>query len=127
MAPPRTRHIEDPAKRGSDSLLDAKIKDHISQQPRNTPQNRAQSLDLSISLSRITESGNAHAQIESPTHSVNGDESDPASATAPSFPSVYGPPGSATRSAVIGHPNERSDFDEDTADEVARVISNLGL
>lgn len=96
-------------------------------QPRSTPQNRAQSLDLSISLSRITESANAQ-QLDSPTHSVNGgDESDPASATAPSFPSVYGPPGSATRSAVIGHPNERSDFDEDTADEVARVISNLGL
>ncbi|RDB29615.1 Meiotically up-regulated gene 60 protein [Hypsizygus marmoreus] len=126
--PHRTRHSEDAIKRGSDSLLEAKIKEQISK-PRSL-QNRAQSLDLTFSLSRITESASKFPPPESPTTSTGdtGGNSSPTSATAPSFPSVYGPPMSA-RSAVIGSSNQRSDraLDEEAINEVSRVISNLGL
>ncbi|KAJ7107666.1 cytoplasmic protein [Mycena crocata] len=120
--PHRTRHTEDALKRGSDSLLEAKLKEQISK-PRSL-QNRAQSLDLTYSLSRITESSSRLPPPESPTTSTGetGGNSSPTSATAPSFPSVYG--SSISRSAVIGTAIQRPDLD---AEEVSRVISNLGL
>lgn len=125
--PHRTRHADDALKRGSDSLLEAKLKEQISK-PRSL-QNRAQSLDLTFSLSRITESSR-HPGPESPTTSTGdtGGNSSPTSATAPSFPSVYGPPMSA-RSAVIGTSAQRSGrvLDDEAVEEVSRVISNLGL
>ncbi|KAJ6604416.1 cytoplasmic protein [Mycena vulgaris] len=118
--PHRTRHTEDALKRGSDSLLEAKLKEQISK-PRSL-QNRAQSLDLTYSLSRITESSSRLPPPESPTTSTGetGGNSSPTSATAPSFPSVYG--SSISRSAVIG--TQRNELD---VEEVSRVISNLGL
>ncbi|KAJ7139889.1 hypothetical protein C8R44DRAFT_606260 [Mycena epipterygia] len=120
--PHRTRHTEDALKRGSDSLLEAKLKEQISK-PRSL-QNRAQSLDLTYSLSRITESSSRLPPPESPTTSTGetGGNSSPTSATAPSFPSVYG--SSISRSAVIGTAIQRTDLD---VEEVSRVISNLGL
>ncbi|KAJ6627168.1 hypothetical protein B0H10DRAFT_423110 [Mycena sp. CBHHK59/15] len=120
--PHRTRHTEDALKRGSDSLLEAKLKEQISK-PRSL-QNRAQSLDLTYSLSRITESSSRLPPPESPTTSTGetGGNSSPTSATAPSFPSVYG--SSIARSAVIGTSIQRPDLD---VEEVSRVISNLGL
>ncbi|KAJ6519587.1 cytoplasmic protein [Mycena sanguinolenta] len=118
----RTRHTEDSIKRGSDSLLEAKLKDQISK-PRSL-QNRAQSLDLTYSLSRITESSSRLPPPESPTTSTGetGGNSSPTSVTAPSFPSVYGT--SISRSAVIGAAIQRPELD---VEEVSRVISNLGL
>lgn len=125
--PNRTRH-GDGLKRGSDSLLEAKMKEQISK-PR-TLQNRAQSLDLTSSLSRITESSSRLPPPESPTTSTGdtGGNSSPTSVTAPSFPSVYGPPMSG-RSAVVGTPAQRSGrvIDDEAINEVSRVISNLGL
>ncbi|KAF9229657.1 cytoplasmic protein [Gyrodon lividus] len=122
----RTRNTEDVLKRGSDSLLESKIKEQISK-PRSL-QNRAQSLDLTYSLSRITEGSSRFPPPESPTTSTGGGtggNSSPTSATAPSFPSVYGP----RSSAVIGSSAQRSArvIDEDVVDEVSRVMSNLGL
>ncbi|KAJ7630704.1 hypothetical protein FB45DRAFT_1003704 [Roridomyces roridus] len=123
--PHRTKHTEDALKRGSDSLLEAKLKEQISK-PRSL-QNRAQSLDLTYSLSRITESSSRLPPPDSPTTSTgeNGDSS-PTSVTAPSFPSVYGNSGSGSisRSAVIGTAIQRPDLG---VEEVSRVISNLGL
>ncbi|KAK7058265.1 hypothetical protein VNI00_001896 [Paramarasmius palmivorus] len=123
--PSRTRHVEDAVKRGSDSLLEAKLKEQISK-PRSLG-NRAQSLDLTYSLSKITESSSGLVMPESPVESVgeNGGNSSPTSATAPSFPSVYG-----SRPAVIGSSAQRSArvLDEDEAtDDVVRVMHNLGL
>ncbi|KAG6885949.1 hypothetical protein C0993_007451 [Termitomyces sp. T159_Od127] len=127
--PHRTRHsTEDAIKRGSDSLLESKLKEQITK-PRSL-QNRAQSLDLTFSLSRITES-TSKLPPDSPTTSTGdtGGNSSPSSATAPSFPSVYAPP-SAGRPAAIGtsvaHRSDRT-LDDDSIDEVSRVISNLGL
>ncbi|EIW86517.1 cytoplasmic protein [Coniophora puteana RWD-64-598 SS2] len=121
----RARHTEDALKRGSDSLLESKIKDHVNK-PRSL-QNRAQSLDLTHSLSRFTEPSSRLPQPESPTTSTGGTggNSSPTSASAPSFPSVYGP----RSSAVIGTSSQRSSRiqDDETADEVSRVMSNLGL
>ncbi|KIK26530.1 hypothetical protein PISMIDRAFT_28436 [Pisolithus microcarpus 441] len=89
-------------------------------------QNRAQSLDLTYSLSRLTDSSARLPAPESPTTSTGGTggNSSPTSATAPSFPSVYGP------RSVIGSSaqrNARVRDSEDVTDEVSRVISNLGL
>lgn len=122
----RTRNTEDALKRGSDSLLESKIKEQISK-PRSL-QNRAQSLDLTYSLSRITEGSSRLQPPESPTTSTGGGtggNSSPTSATAPSFPSVYGP----RASAVTGSSAQRSArvMDEEVVDEVSRVMSNLGL
>jgi hypothetical protein len=123
----RQRNTEDALKRGSDSLLESKIKEQISK-PRSL-QNRAQSLDLTYSLSRITEASNRLPPPESPTTSTGGgtgENSSPTSATAPSFPSVYGP----RSSAVIGSSSQRAALrseDDVVDDEVSRVMSNLGL
>ena len=103
--------------------------------------NRAQSLDLTFSLTRISEAprGSGLSRPESPDTSVTGTgtggTSSPTSATAPLFPSVYGPPG-GSRSAVTGASGSglgghmgRSGMglDEDPVYDVSRVISNLGL
>jgi len=129
--PHRSRHSQDAIKRGSDSLLEAKLKEQITKQPRSM-NNRAQSLDLTYSLSRITESGSGFQPPDSPTTSTGGTggNSSPNSATAPSFPSVYGPPLSARSSAVFGSTTTQSRgsaLDDEAVDEVSRVISNLGL
>ncbi|KAH9487156.1 Meiotically up-regulated gene 60 protein [Psilocybe cubensis] len=127
--PHRSRHSQDAIKRGSDSLLEAKIKEQATKQPRSL-NNRAQSLDLRYSLSKIAESGSSNAVPESPTTSTGGTggNSSPNSPTAPSFPSVYGPPLSARSSGVFGQPAQtRPTLDDDGVDEVSRVISNLGL
>ena len=119
--------------------MEAKLKEQVTKQPRSL-NNRAQSLDLTYSLSRITESGSTFPPPpESPT-SGTGDNSSPNSVTAPSFPSVYGPPLSTRSSGVFGasmrrqgatvrtHDDDDDDDDDDDAvDEVSRVISNLGL
>ncbi|KAI0757224.1 cytoplasmic protein [Daedaleopsis nitida] len=140
--PHRTHHTaEDALKRGSDSLLEAKLKDQLTK-PRSLT-NRAQSLDLTFSLTRISEAprGSGLSRPDSPDTSVTGTgtggTSSPSSASAPLFPSVYGPPG-GSRGAVAGvsgsglgqHPMGRSSLglDEDpVVDDVSRVISNLGL
>ncbi|KAF8922320.1 cytoplasmic protein [Mucidula mucida] len=119
--PSRTRTTEDALKRGSDSLLEAKLKEQISSSKPRSLSNRAQSLDLSMSLSRITESTGLPPP-GSPTNSTGGNSS-PTSATAPSFPSVYGPPMSS-RSAVIGSGRA---YDDEVDVEASRMISNLGL
>lgn len=120
----RSRHKEDPAKRGSDSLLEAKIKEQISK-PRSLT-NRAQSLDLTFSLSRISEQS-SRLPPPSPTASATdtGATSSPTSGSAPSFPSVYGPPSSLN--PVIGAHRLPQQTDATVEDEVARVISNLRL
>ena len=129
--PSRTRHTDDAMKRGSDSLLESKLKDTLSK-PRSLT-NRAQSLDLTFSLSRITEAarqGSGLSRPDSPdisTGETGG--SSPTSATVPSFPSVYGPP---MTSRSVGGSNSHGSrsgmiLDDDAVDEVSRVISNLGL
>ncbi|KAH8120635.1 cytoplasmic protein [Phellopilus nigrolimitatus] len=134
----RTRQTEEPFKRGSDSLLQEKIKEKLNK-PRSL-QNRAQSLDLTFSLARISEATSA-LPPDSPTTSIpDEDLSRPASATAPSFPSVYGPPVTAANTAMNAgmsiplrtsslHAGSRSAriLDDESVDEVSRVISNLGL
>ncbi|KAI0359181.1 cytoplasmic protein [Trametes cingulata] len=137
----RTHTAEDAIKRGSDSLLESKLKDQLTK-PRSLT-NRAQSLDLTFSLSRISEAPRSGlSRPESPETSLGGTgtggTSSPSSATAPLFPSVYGPPAGA-RGTVVGgqgpalgaggHPMGRSGLglEEDPVDEVSRVISNLGL
>lgn len=127
----RTHQSEEAIKRGSDSLLQEKIKEKLNK-PRSV-QNRAQSLDLTFQLSRITEAGTG--QPESPTTSIPEDDvSRPTSATLPSFPSVYGPPGTA--GASMGMPLRASTLqasrtarilDDESVEEVNRVMSNLGL
>ncbi|KAH8100546.1 cytoplasmic protein [Cristinia sonorae] len=122
--PARTRQSDDSLKRGSDSLLESKLKDSIAK-PRSLT-NRAQSLDLTYSLSRITEgaSRSGLSRPDSPENSV-GDTggSSPTSLSNPSFPSVYSPlssrSGPKARAGVL--------MDDEGVDEVSRVISNLGL
>lgn len=138
----RVRHLEDSYKRGSDSLLEAKLKEKFSK-PRSL-QNRAQSLDLTYSLSKITEA--AHPP-DSPTPSIPDDilPSEPPSATQPSFPSVYDRPPMyanlaqqnmqhpavvpAMRGQSSLHSSSRAArvLDDESVEEVSRVISNLGL
>ncbi|KAI0085625.1 cytoplasmic protein [Irpex rosettiformis] len=129
--PIRARQSEDALKRGSDSLLEAKLKDHLSQ-PRSL-NNRAQSLDLTMSLSRINE-GSRLSRADSPENSITETGgSSPTSINVPSFPSVYASPspvanrsaapsahGSIGRSSGLPH-------DEEAIEEVSRVISTLGL
>ncbi|KAI0271529.1 hypothetical protein BC834DRAFT_447963 [Gloeopeniophorella convolvens] len=115
-------------KRGSDPLLEAKLKDQVTK-PRSLT-NRAQSLDLTLSLSRIAEGSSRYPPPDSPTNSVGdtGPSSSPTSTTAPSFPNVYasgrppigpGTPQSMRRGGRL--------LDDEAVDEVSRVISNLGL
>ncbi|KAF8640963.1 hypothetical protein AX17_000609 [Amanita inopinata Kibby_2008] len=123
----RARQSDDASKRGSDSLLEAKLKEQVFK-PRSLT-NRAQSLDLTMSFSRIAAESSSNPVPESPTSTGDtGNNSSPTSATAPSFPSLYGPSVSS-RTAVIGSSSQRMGrmVDEEDLDEVSRVISNLGL
>ncbi|KAI0307582.1 cytoplasmic protein [Multifurca ochricompacta] len=114
--------------RGSDPLSEAKFKDQVGK-PRSLT-NRAQSLDLTLSLSRIAEGSSRYPPPDSPTNSVGdtGPSSSPTSATAPSFPNVYASgrppigPGTPQSMRRGGHL-----LDNEAVDEVSRVISNLGL
>jgi hypothetical protein len=123
--PSRTKHTDDALKRGSDSLLEAKLKEQIGK-PRSLT-NRAQSLDLTKSFSRLTgDSSSSMLPPESPTTST-GDTGGNSSPTSVSFPSVYDPTMSS-RTAVIGSSAQLgSAADVEDIDEVSRVISNLGL
>ncbi|EIN13575.1 cytoplasmic protein [Punctularia strigosozonata HHB-11173 SS5] len=127
----RHSHSEDALKRGSDSLLESKIKSDKFGKPR-TIQNRAQSLDLTttMSLSRITESSSIQPP-DSPTTSNGDDNGSPTSMTAPSFPSVYGQPMSQRSSLNSGAQQSIRRggrvLDDEAVEEVSRVISNLGL
>ncbi|VDB84505.1 unnamed protein product [Peniophora sp. CBMAI 1063] len=113
----------DEDKRVSDSHLESRI-GQLSK-PRSLS-NRAQSLDLTYSLSRITEGSSRYPlPPDSPTNSIGERSSSPASATAPSFPSVYGPTG-AGRTPIGAHRGVRS-LDDESVEEVSRVMSNLGL
>ncbi|KAI0786027.1 hypothetical protein C8Q75DRAFT_808815 [Abortiporus biennis] len=135
--PNRTRQADDALKRGSDSLLEAKLKDSLTK-PRSLT-NRAQSLDLTFSLSRITETSSRSglSRPESPENSVDETGgSSPTSATTPSFPSVYGPPSSSSsRSGGVSGSSSNPygvvrtgiTLDDESVNEVSRVISNLGL
>lgn len=116
-------HRLDEDKRVSDSHLESRIGQLA--KPRSLS-NRAQSLDLTYSLSRITEGTSRYPlPPDSPTNSIGERSSSPASATAPSFPSVYGPTG-AGRTPIGAHRGVRS-LDDESVEEVSRVISNLGL
>ncbi|KAF8350277.1 cytoplasmic protein [Amanita rubescens] len=123
--PSRTKHTDDALKRGSDSLLEAKLKEQIGK-PRSLT-NRAQSLDLTKSFSRLTgDSSSSMLPPESPTTST-GDTGGNSSPTSVSFPSVYDPTMSS-RTAVVGSSAQLgSAADVGDIDEVSRVISNLGL
>ncbi|KZO94984.1 hypothetical protein CALVIDRAFT_565105 [Calocera viscosa TUFC12733] len=75
---------DDAVKRGSDSLLEAKLKDYVNK-PRSLT-NRAQSLDMS-SLASISRSGSTTTvRASSPSGSITN--STPPSASTPYFPSV---------------------------------------
>ena len=132
----RARHADEPFKRGSDSLLESKIKEKL-HKPR-TMQNRAQSLDLTFSLSRITEASSYLP--ESPTASTYEEgNSSPTSATAPSFPSVYAPPANVSSAAspwantnsglssLHAHGRGARIIDEESAEEISRAISHLSM
>lgn len=125
----RVRQAEDALKRGSDSLLEAKLKEQYSK-PRSLT-NRAQSLDLTMSLTRISEASSRLSRPESPeTSLLETGGSSPTSATAPSFPSVYASPiGSRSQPASAHNTIGRSGLvaDDEAVEEVSRVISNLGL
>ena len=127
MPTARTRQSDDSLKRGSDSLLEAKLKDHLSK-PRSLT-NRAQSLDLTMSLSRITESSRLSRPESPETSLTETGGSSPTSVTAPSFPSVYASPitrsGAPSAHGSIGRSGIA--LDEESVEEVSRVISNLGL
>ncbi|KZS96150.1 cytoplasmic protein [Sistotremastrum niveocremeum HHB9708] len=123
----RTRQTEDVLKRGSDSLLEAKIKEQITK-PRSLTA-RAQSLDLTYSLSRITEQTSRLSPPESPTNSTygTGGEGSPTLLSTPSFPSVYGPPGTGIMS-TRPFPSQRAGrFDPEAIEEVAGAVSNMRL
>lgn len=129
----RSRHSEDAIKRGSDSLLESKLRDTLSH-PRSIS-NRAQSLDLTHSLSRITE-GSAAARSasggsDSPTETeFTATSNSPSSGTTPLFPSVYpNAPVSNRGSGAPGTPQSmrRGPTLDEEVQEVSRVISNLGL
>jgi hypothetical protein len=128
--PIRARQSEDALKRGSDSLLEAKLKDQLSK-PRSL-NNRAQSLDLTMSLSRITEASRLSRPDSPETSIAETGGSSPTSINMPSFPSVYASPSPvANRSAApsVHGSIGRSGLvlDEEAVEEVSRVISNLGL
>jgi len=108
-----------------DSLLESKLKDHLSK-PRALS-NRAQSLDLTFSSSKITEASR-YPPPDSPTTLIGdtGPTSTPPSVTAPSFPSVYGPP-KANRSPVMSSRSHRPQYVDDGVDDVTRVIRSRAL
>ncbi|KAF9014931.1 cytoplasmic protein [Cyathus striatus] len=118
--PHRTRHSEDAMKRGSDSSLEAKLMGQQSLTKPRSLQNRAQSLDLTMSLARVAESP-ASLNLgppDSPTLSGcdTGGDSSPSSLT---FPSVYAQPSMASSR---GHSSESP-----PTEEITRAFSNFGL
>jgi hypothetical protein len=131
LQPPRP--VDDSFKRGSDSLLESKLKERsVYSKPRSLT-NRAQSLDLT-SLSR---SGSINTISEALKGSADEEEEDlalgnlippspPASATIPSFPSVYGPPLLSKQKPTTGRPRPLIEDPYDV-EEVSRVISQIKL
>lgn len=125
--PKRAKHNDD-SKRGSDSLLEAKIKDNVATTKSRSLTNRAQSLDLTYSLSRVTGASSRLPPPESPDdseeHTPGNSSATSSRAPSISFPSVY-----AGSSISGGAPVKRPEpvLDDDVVEEVSRVISNLGL
>ena len=113
--------------RASDPAFEQRLKDS-GLKPRSLT-NRAQSLDLTYSLSRISENAARYPPPDSPTNSIGdtGPSSSPSSATAPSFPSVYGPSSSSRAPMGQGLRGSGAQLDDEHVEEVSRVISNLGL
>ncbi|KZW02016.1 hypothetical protein EXIGLDRAFT_637795 [Exidia glandulosa HHB12029] len=108
----RTRQIE-ALKRGSDSALEAKLKNS-----KSLFSNRAISLDLAqYNLHHFKDVGSS-LPPPSPTESTESNSS-PVSGTAPSFPSVYSPPANQT--------TFRSSSRNDGTDEVTRAMGNTRL
>ena len=113
-------------KRGSDSLLEKKLKEQIAK-PRSLT-NRAQSLDLTFHLSRITEQSSRLPPPDSPTNSTygTGGDNSPTSLHTPTFPSVYGPP-----SNTFGHRTPQSSRsgmpDSQLQDELPELVTHLRL
>jgi hypothetical protein len=114
--------MEDALKRGSDSLLEKKIKEQIAK-PRSLS-NRAQSLDLTFHMARMTD----HSSVpppDSPTNSIYEltRETSP-TVTAPSFPSVYGPP-------LVAPPGRMSSVNRlhsyENPDDLSQGISGLRI
>ena len=113
--------------RVSDPLSEVKFKDQG--KPRSLT-NRAQSLDLTLSLSRIPEGSSRYPPPDSPTNSIGdtGPNSSPTSATGPSFPNVYAP-GRPPIGPGTPQSMRRGDhlLDDEAVGEVSRVMSTLGL
>jgi hypothetical protein len=131
----RSRHSEDAIKRGSDGLLDAKL--HALTHARSMS-DRARSLDLTASLSRITEASGTGFMPDSPTEAdyQAGSVHDSPGMGAPalSFPSVYGPPptaGTHGRAGSSGGGSTPASLRRatHTIDEegVTSALQNLGL
>ncbi|KAH8835377.1 cytoplasmic protein [Flagelloscypha sp. PMI_526] len=121
---------EDSLKRGSDSLLEAKLKEQFLNKPRSMG-NRAQSLDLTFSLSKIAEAARGGLpNPDSPTNSTYElDGESPCRVYHPTTSTkkaVIGPPGSRASINSVNMPIQEGLGDENV-EEVARVISNLGL
>ncbi|KAI9512667.1 cytoplasmic protein [Russula earlei] len=109
--------------RSADPLLEAKLKDQVGKTRSLT--NRAQSLDLTLSLSRIVEGSSRY-----PPSRLSYKLSCPTSATAPSFPNVY----ASGRPPIVPGPGTPQSMrrggqllDDEDVNEVSRVISTLGL
>jgi hypothetical protein len=113
-------------KRGSDSLLDAKLREQLTHA--RSMSDRARSLDLTASLSRITESSSSGFLPESPTDADFHTTTDsPNTNTTLSFPSVYGPPASG-RSSGGGTPQSMRRQGRSLEDDsLNSTFQNLGL
>lgn len=110
----RNRQIE-ALKRGSDSALEAKLKNS-----KSLLSNRAISLDLGQYNLHHFKDIPTRMQPPSPTEST-GSNSSPISGTAPSFPSVYStPPNQAPYRSSSGNQN-------DGTEDVTRAMGNTRL
>ncbi|KDQ13625.1 hypothetical protein BOTBODRAFT_111266 [Botryobasidium botryosum FD-172 SS1] len=126
------RALDDILKRGSDSLLESKLKEHVSK-PRSLS-NRAQSLDIT-SLSRSGSMNTISERLsrpepESPLETTF--PSPPPSAVIPAFPSVNGPILGRAAAGAAGRPrtsvtDREGGRVEPTLDEVSRVIAQMRL
>ena len=102
-----------------------KIKEQIAK-PRSLT-NRAQSLDLTFHLSRITEQSSRLPPPDSPTNSTYGTgDNSPTSLHTPSFPSVYGPPSSALGHRSMQHSRVGLP-DSQLQDELSERVSQFRL
>jgi hypothetical protein len=122
----RSRHSEDAIKRGSDGLLDAKLRDQLTHA--RSMSDRARSLDLTASLSRITEAtSGGFPESESPADDDFPHGAD-SPAMMPSFPSVYGPPASGRSSGgAPGTPQSRRSVRTLDEEAVTSALQNLGV